>query len=142
MRYELTDDEWTLIRPMLSDTAGRADGRRVLNGIFRILRSGAPWRDLPDDFGLYTTCYNRFVRWRRAGVIDSDGLLVRLGLTGRRSSRGWPENPSKVLAPKQSDIAGESCNAGQRSILFKHSSLRLDPDGSVGAYPASRRRSI
>ena len=61
MRYELTDDEWTLIRPMLSDTAGRADGRRVLNGIFRILRSGAPWRDLPDDFGPYTTNYNRFV---------------------------------------------------------------------------------
>src|SRR5215211_9310024 len=30
--------------------------------------SGAPWRDLPDNFGPYTTCYNRFVRWRRAGV--------------------------------------------------------------------------
>jgi transposase len=42
--------------------------RRVLNGIFWVLRSGAPWRDLPDDFGPYTTCYNRFVRWRRAGV--------------------------------------------------------------------------
>jgi carboxymethylenebutenolidase len=32
------------------------------------LRSGASWRDLPDIFGPYTTCYNRFVRWRRAGV--------------------------------------------------------------------------
>jgi transposase len=42
--------------------------RRVLNGIFWILRSGAPWRDLPEAFGPYTTCYNRFVRWRRAGV--------------------------------------------------------------------------
>ena len=42
--------------------------RRVLNGIFWVLRSGAPWRDLPDNFGPYTTCYNRFVRWRRAGV--------------------------------------------------------------------------
>jgi transposase len=42
--------------------------RRVLNGIFWVLRSGAPWRDVPDDFGPYTTCYNRFVRWRRAGV--------------------------------------------------------------------------
>jgi transposase len=38
------------------------------NGIFWVLRSGAPWRDLPDSFGPYTTCYNRFVRWRRAGV--------------------------------------------------------------------------
>ena len=33
-----------------------------------MLRSGAPWRDLPIAFGPYTTCYNRFVRWRRAGV--------------------------------------------------------------------------
>jgi transposase len=42
--------------------------RRVLTGIFWVLRSGAPWRDLPEAFGPYTTCYNRFVRWRRAGV--------------------------------------------------------------------------
>src|SRR5215471_12084404 len=46
----------------------RESDRRVLNGIFWVLRSGAPWRDLPDNFGPYTTCYNRFVRWRRAGV--------------------------------------------------------------------------
>jgi hypothetical protein len=46
----------------------RLNDRRVLNGIFWVLRSGAPWRDLPDDFGPYTTCYNRFVRWRRGGV--------------------------------------------------------------------------
>jgi len=46
----------------------RVNDRRVLNGIFWVLRSGAPWRDVPDNFGPYTTCYNRFVRWRRAGV--------------------------------------------------------------------------
>jgi transposase len=46
----------------------RVNDRRVLNGIFWVLRSGAPWRDLPDNFGPYTTCYNRFVRWRRADV--------------------------------------------------------------------------
>src|SRR5262245_42685712 len=71
MRYELSDDEWATIRPMLpSKTRGvpRVDDRRVLNGIFWVLRSGAPWRDLPSSFGPYTTCYNRFVRWRRAGV--------------------------------------------------------------------------
>jgi transposase len=46
----------------------RVNDRRVLNGIFWVLRSGAPWRDLPEAFGPYTICYNRFVRWRRAGV--------------------------------------------------------------------------
>jgi transposase len=48
----------------------RVDDRRILNGIFWILRSGAPWRDLPDSYGPPTTCYNRFVRWRRAGIWD------------------------------------------------------------------------
>jgi transposase len=46
----------------------RVNDRRVLNGIFWVLRSGAPWRDLPENYGPYTTCYNRFVRWRRAGI--------------------------------------------------------------------------
>ena len=42
----------------------------VLNGIFWVLRSGAPWRDLPERYGPRTTCYNRFVRWRKASVWD------------------------------------------------------------------------
>ena len=48
----------------------RVNDCRVLNGIFWVLRSGAPWRDLPKNYGPYTTCCNRFVRWRRAGVWD------------------------------------------------------------------------
>jgi transposase len=73
MRYELTDYEWTVIKPFLPHKprgVPRVNDRRVLNGIFWVLRSGAPWRDLPDNFGPYTTCHNRFVRWRRAGVWD------------------------------------------------------------------------
>jgi transposase len=71
MRYELSEHEWCVIKPMLPNKPRgmpRVDDRRVLNGIFWALRSGAPWRDLPSTFGPYTTCYNRFVRWRRAGV--------------------------------------------------------------------------
>jgi transposase len=71
MRYELTDLEWSAIKPFLPNKprgVPRVNDRRVLNGIFWVLRSGAPWRDLPQAFGPYTTCYNRFVRWRRAGV--------------------------------------------------------------------------
>jgi len=71
MRYELTDYEWHTIKPFLPNKprgVPRVNDRCVLNGIFWVLRSGAPWRDLPGNFGPYTTCYNRFVRWRRAGV--------------------------------------------------------------------------
>jgi len=70
MRYELTDYEWAAIKPLLPNKprgVPRVNDRRVLNGILWVLRSGAPWRDLPYNFGPYTTCYNRFVRWRRAG---------------------------------------------------------------------------
>lgn len=73
MRHALSDAEWRLIAPTLprkSRGAPRVDDRRVLNGIFWILRSGAPWRGSPERYGPYTTCYNRFVRWRRAGVWD------------------------------------------------------------------------
>src|SRR5260370_391678 len=73
MRYELSDKEWTAIKPMLPNEprgVRRVNDRRVLNGFFWVLRSGAPWRDLPETYGPRTTCYNRFVRWRRAGVWD------------------------------------------------------------------------
>ena len=69
MRHELTDFEWAAIRPFLPNKPRgipRVDDRRVLNGIFWVLRSCAPWRDLPETYGPRTTCYNRFVRWRQA----------------------------------------------------------------------------
>jgi len=71
MRYELTEYEWTAIKPMLPNKprgVPRVNDRRVLNGILWVLRSGAPWCDLPESYGPPTTCYNRFVRWRQAGV--------------------------------------------------------------------------
>ena len=72
-RYELTDAEWVIIDRLLprkSRGVARVDDRRVLNGIFWRLRSGSPWADIPERYGPYTTCYNRFVRWRKAGVWD------------------------------------------------------------------------
>lgn len=71
MGYELSDYEWGSIRSLLPNRprgVPRMDDRCILNGIFWILRSGAPWRNLPQSFDPYTTCYNRFVRRRRAGV--------------------------------------------------------------------------
>jgi transposase len=73
MRYKLSDYEWSVIKPMLPNKprgVPRVDDRRVLNGIFWVLRSGAPWCDLPENYGPHTTCFNRFVRWRQAGIRD------------------------------------------------------------------------
>lgn len=73
MRYDLTDFEWSVIEPLLPmDRRGPKpkNNRQILNGIFWILRAGAPWRDLPERYGPYTTAYNRFNRWRKAGIWD------------------------------------------------------------------------
>jgi len=70
-RFDLSDVEWRLIKPLLPNKprgVARVDDRRVLNGIFYVLRTGSPWRDLPERYGPYTTVYNRFNRWARAGV--------------------------------------------------------------------------
>lgn len=71
MRYELTHYEWAAIKPMLPNKPRGVPGvnnRRVLNGIFWVLRFAEPWRDLPNAFGPYTTRYSRLVRRRRAGA--------------------------------------------------------------------------
>jgi transposase len=81
MRYELRDYECTAIEPMLTNKprgVRRGNDRRVLNGIFWVLRSGATWRHLPENYGPRTTCYNRFVRWRQAGVTFPPSFLMIL----------------------------------------------------------------
>jgi transposase len=72
-RYDLTEFEWRAIQPLLPNKprgVPRVDDRRVMNGIFWVLRSGSPWADLPGRYGPPTTIYNRFHRWRKAGVWD------------------------------------------------------------------------
>ncbi len=73
MRYDLTDLEWSVVEPLLPmDRRGPKpkNNRQILNGMFYILRTGCPWRDLPERYGPYTTVYNRFNRWRKAGIWD------------------------------------------------------------------------
>ncbi|GAB3644544.1 hypothetical protein GCM10028812_54070 [Ancylobacter sonchi] len=72
-RHELTDEEWAVIAPLLPNKVrgvARVDDRRVINGILWRFRTGAPWRDVPERYGPRTTLYDRFVRWRGAGVWD------------------------------------------------------------------------
>src|SRR5215211_7408148 len=74
-RAELTDTQWERLRPLLPPQKPRSgrpakDHRTVLEGILWILRTGAPWRDLPGRFGSCKTVPSRFYRWQRAGVRD------------------------------------------------------------------------
>ena len=80
-RHELTDEQWERLAPLLPPqrrATGRPakDHRVVLNAILWRIRSGAPWRDLPADYGPWETIYSRFRRWRAAVVWDE--VLVAL----------------------------------------------------------------
>ena len=74
-RHELTDQQWERLQPLLppqKPPTGRpaADHRRIFNGILWLLRTGAPWRDLPERYGAWQTVASRFYRWRQAGLWD------------------------------------------------------------------------
>ena len=80
-RHELTDDQWELICDLV-DTKWKGNGRPpksrkpIVDGIFYVLKTGVPWRDLPERFGKWKTVYHYFRLWSGDGTIDS--MLRRL----------------------------------------------------------------
>jgi transposase len=71
----MSDDEWAIFEPFLAapgQQGGRPPGdhRRVLDGIFWIARTGAPWRDLPAEFGNWNSVWRQFRRWAQSGIWD------------------------------------------------------------------------
>ena len=79
MARRLTDEQWDKLKPLIPAPKRREDGRgrpwrgsrEVLDGIFWILRTGAPWQDLPKEFPPYQTCHRRFQQWVRSGVFKT-----------------------------------------------------------------------
>jgi transposase len=71
MRFDLSDDEWALLEPLMPKgrMSARTDDRKIMNAIFYVLRTGMPWRDLPERYGPYTTVYNRRRSTRRTATM-------------------------------------------------------------------------
>lgn len=72
-RLLMEDTEWAFFEPFLIAVRGRggrpaSDHRRVLDAVFWIARTGSPWRDLPEEFGKWSSVYRQFRRWTLAGV--------------------------------------------------------------------------
>ena len=74
---DITDAQWAVLEPLFrpkrrADGRGRPwqDTRAVLNGVFWVLRTGAPWHDLPGRYPPYTTCHRRFQQWQRSGLFE------------------------------------------------------------------------
>ena len=110
-RHELTDAEWELLRPVLpTGRRGpvRKNDRRIMDGIFFILRTGSPWRDLPERYGPYTTCYNR---WSKDG--------------------SWARIISKLQPVAGSDgDGGDGSAAGLGERMIDSSAVRMHRHGS------------
>jgi transposase len=79
-RQRLTDDAWDCIEDVFPKqaTTGRPprDRRTIVDGIFWILRTGSPWRDLPEEFGPWQTVWRLFDAWNGDGTLDE--ILRRL----------------------------------------------------------------
>ena len=92
-RHELTEEQWNRLGPLLppqKPETGRPakEHRTIINGILWILGTGAPWRDLPEYYGPWSTVACRFYRWRKAGIWakvlakleqDADGVGQKIG---------------------------------------------------------------
>lgn len=86
MRGLMTDREWAFFAPFVIATGSKsgrppADHRRVLDAIFWIARTGAPWRDLDRSFGNWASVYRQFRRWTVVGLWDA--ILETLNKSGR-----------------------------------------------------------
>ena len=124
-RGDLSEAEWRLLKDLLPPERGRwnrpaSDNRSIVNGILWRIRTGAPWRDVPEKYGKWMTVYQRFRRWSRAGIAKhycklDEPALKQLELISRNlESRGPrqltaknrerlrqfddPENVAKLLA--------------------------------------------
>lgn len=86
-RYEITDEQWSLIAEHFARKRGRGgqwkDHRTVLNGILWVLCSGAPWRDLPERYGAFQTVHRRHLLWRGDGTWQRLCQSLRLSADAR-----------------------------------------------------------
>ena len=75
-RGDLSEAEWRLLQDLLPAERGRRsrpaqDNRTIVNGILWRIRTGAPWRDVPEKYGKWMTVYQRFRRWSEAGIWEA-----------------------------------------------------------------------
>src|SRR6266699_2433135 len=114
-RGDLTDTEWRILNPLLPDRGERGpaigDKRRTMNGIFWVLRTGAPWRDLPERYGKWNSAFVRFTRWSKLEVWDA--VFETLAGLGPPADEEHAVDSSTNMPPAQK---GESKSRSARPL--------------------------
>ena len=129
---DLTKTQWEWLQPLLpprKPKTGRpsVDHRRILNGILWILRTGAPWRDLPERYGPWRTVASRFYRWQRAGIWSQLLAVVQAQADAAGQLNGDIH-----------DIDGTIIRAHQHAAGAKKGPQRPKPEGGAGAVSARK----
>jgi transposase len=122
-RLLLTDDEWGCIEDLFGERAatGRppSDRRKIVNGILWIVRTGAPWRDLPEEFGPWQTVWRLFDQWNDDGTLDA--ALERLRAShieaGEVSGELWCVDGTVVRAARCAAGGGKKVIRRSRATM-------------------------
>ena len=137
---DLTDEQWKVVKPILpedpvrEDRRGRpwSERRKVLNGVLWILRTGAPWQDLPPRYGPYQTAHRRFQNWVRSGAIERIllALATHLKEDGELDLKECFVDGTFVPAKKGGAASGKpSVARGPRSWALQTAMVFLSPCG-------------
>jgi transposase len=128
----LDDDEWALVAPFLVETGpkrGRPprDHRRVLEGVLWIARTSSPWRDLPLQYGNWSSVYRQFLRWTRLGLWDRM-IAVAVPFDAERPRDGRPDGAPSLV---------ERIVAARALGLRRRAPIAAAPEPTHFANPAS-----
>lgn len=132
---DLSDEQWAILDSLIPEPERREDGRgrpwrgrrEVLDGILYILRTGAPWADLPERYPPYQTCHRRFQQWVKSGVMRgtlealAEDLRARGGFDFQEAYIDGTFSPAKKGAPewaKPSGARAPSSWPSQRAMAF------------------------
>jgi len=140
-RHELTDEQWELVSPLIPRSKAKTgrpakDPRLMLNGIFWILGTGAPWRDLPDRFGSCKTVHRYFSQWRCTGVFAKmvEALQVKLDASGQIDWELWCVDGANVRASRAAAGAEKKVSSttptNRRTTRWAARAAGLDPSST------------
>src|SRR5262245_50036627 len=129
MRFDLSDEEWTLLVPLLPKIRKRArvDDRRILNAIFYVLRTGMPWRDLPERYALHNSLQSvqplvspghLEAHLRRVGIdslylIDSTIVKAHRSASGAKGGRKIRRSASAGAAGRRKSTRSSTAKVGR-----------------------------
>src|SRR5581483_1835585 len=137
---DLTEEQWKVVEPLLPEeqliNEGRGrpwrDPRDVLHGILWVMRTGAPWKDMPARYPPYQTCHRRFQQWVRDGTLEGILKALAADLRGRGKldpSEAFIDGSFASAKKGGSESEKRSVARGPRSWQLQTALVFLSPFG-------------